>query len=575
MILIILSVICFFFYHNAKNITVNDTNKYINTILTELNDQVTEKVNNINEVSFDICNDSDIQNLLRSYKDADSVQQLDLEAKIRDIVTNYWKFKPEIYNINIFAPNKKFISDFKNSVYPLELAKNLSWVQQLGDKKGILVDTHTLGLGSNLKNSNVITSLVRIQDEAGKDLGMVSVDLSEDFIYTNLLLDKKASKNSDIFIINKEGNLISDSDKSLLGKPSQYFTYLKKLTYNDSNGYIRATIDKKDVLIIFSGLSGIGWRLVQVIPVSEIYIGLDNIAFMVLLIAFVCILLTLPLTFFIANYISRPITKLAAIMRNAKFKGVKTKVQTGFQNEIGELYENYNYMVDQIDILLDNIQRTHKIQRQTEIKALQAQINPHFLYNTLDSINWMAIEKNALDISKMVTMLSRLFRLILCKEESVCTLKEEIEHARYYVEIQKVRFKDQFQFFLHVQEGLEEYYVPKFIIQPIVENAVVHGFDKMLKGGFIEIAAVRQDKVLTIDIKDNGMGISQEKVTALFRKEGNEKGYGIKNVHERIQYICGDGFGISFLFDVEKGTHVRIRIPLLDNPIDFQDKSKG
>jgi Predicted signal transduction protein with a C-terminal ATPase domain len=566
LIIIILAIVSIFFYYNSINLSIEKTNNYTYKMMNELNDQINMRLETIIDVSFAIANDDNLKYILREYKKAGPLEQLDYETKIKDIITNFWFNKPEIANINIIVGNKSFISESENGVYPLDKAKQVDWFNALGNKKGILLDTHKHGFESSIKNMFVITALVRIQENSGSDLGFVSVDLSEDYIYQKILAKNKISRNSSIFILNDKGIIISHENKEKIGKKIDGPGYITKIITNKYGKYEQVNIDGKKMLLIYTDINKNKWRIVQLIPVSELYIGFERIRETVLLIAVICILLAIPSALYLSRFITRPITQLAAIMKCFKGDNNRQSIHTEFNNEIKELYNNYNFMMDKIYTLLDDIHNSYEIQRQAEIKALQAQINPHFLYNTLDSINWMALNLNEPDISRAVTMLSRFFRLSLNKGSSTYTVREEIEHVKYYIEIQQICHKNRFEYNLDVEEMVLDYNVPKLILQPLVENSIIHGFEKIMEGGIININVIRNGDVLQMDIIDNGKGIPIEHVTNLFSLESKKGGYGIKNVQERIQFICGMEYGLRYINEETTGTHVRVVLPIVVDP---------
>ncbi|MEN6313140.1 MAG: sensor histidine kinase [Clostridiaceae bacterium] len=564
LIFVILVIVSAFFYYNSVNLSIDKTNKYTYSILNELNNQITIRVQNIIDASFNFANNTELKYYLRNYKNADALQQLQYESEIKKIIDNYWMLRPEILNINVFAKNKKYWGGFDNGVYPLEKVEGMEWFKTLGDRKGVLVDTHIQGLETSIKKLNVITALVRIQSDLGDDLGIISVDLSEDYYYNKLLAVNKASNNSKIFIINGQGMAISNENKAELGKKGGEEVYLSNARTGNSNsgGYQQIRINGKKMLLIYTDLSKINWRIVELIPMSELYIGLERIQLTVLIIAVICILLAVPLALYLSGFITGPIARLAKVMKQFMGEESKDKIQTDFSNEIGELYKNYNHMVDKISFLLDDIRQSDEIQRQTEIKLLQAQINPHFLYNTLDSINWAALNLNVPEISKMVTMLSRFFRLSLSKGSFMCTVRDEVEHARYYMEIQKVCHQNEFDYCIDVEQDAIDCQIPKIILQPLIENSIIHGFERKTAGGIIRISIYVDGKALCLSVIDNGKGIRKENIPDILSKESKKGGYGVKNVHERIQYTCGKEYGLSYVAGEPPGTHVKIVLPV-------------
>ncbi len=215
-------------------------------------------------------------------------------------------------------------------------------------------------------------------------------------------------------------------------------------------------------------------------------------------------------------------------------------------------------MIDRINKLMEQQKYFMNTMRRAEISALQAQINPHFVYNSLDYINWMAQESNVPDISVMLTNLSSFMRNSLSDSNVICTLRTEIEHVSSYLEIFKVRYTNYFKYKIDVDSKILEYYVPKLILQPLVENSIIHGFEHRIKGAEIDITIKNEEDFLFFTICDNGKGMSSEILQeALSEESDRDRHYGLKNVNDRIQYITNDNFSGLILIPRDIGTCIR------------------
>lgn len=573
----------YFAFSNSRSLSIDKTNTYTGILMNELNDQLTNKMQSVIDTSFDISNDEDLIGILSTYGIEDSLYQFDADISVKKIINIYWRSKPEVININFFVKDKKITNGFHNNVCPISLVEDYDWFKMLGNKKGILTDAHMIAFPNEFGKKYVITSLVKVDNRmisvkpsidnninVEKDtisnpddsLGIVAVDVSEDYFYDNILEKNKISTGSQIFVMNDKGVIISSYDKTIIETSFLKDENIGRIVKNKDSGYERVKKQGKEYLLIYTALSKINWRVVQLIPVGELYIGQEKIVRSVIFTALIFILVTLPIAVLLSRFISKPIVRLAKTMKRVESDGLRLVTDQGFSNEIMELYRDYNIMVRRIDRLIDDNNKANEVSRKAELKALQAQINPHFLYNTLDSINWMALDNNAPEISKMVTMLSRLFRLSLNKGKSVCTVRDEIGHVGYYLEIQKIRFKNRFQFNFDIPVNVLDYNTLKLILQPLVENSIIHGFNEIASGGVILITARIQDERLILDVIDNGKGIKEDQAMHILEQDSKEGGYGIKNVNERIQYACGKEYGLMYIFEETEGTHVRINLPL-------------
>lgn len=286
--------------------------------------------------------------------------------------------------------------------------------------------------------------------------------------------------------------------------------------------------------------------------------------------AFVFIIgLIIFLSYQIPLSITRPIRKLNQVTQQVAEGNlaVRSDVQTG--DEVGVLSDSLNTMIDKINELLEQVTKEQIRLRKAEFELLQSQINPHFLYNTLDAIIWLAEAGEQKKVVSMVRSLSEFFRTSLNRGKDIILVKEELQHVRSYLEIQQVRYQDILQYEISVPEELSRYMIPKITIQPLVENALYHGIKNKRGSGKIEIRGKREEKNLVIEIEDDGIGISKERLWQV--RDGIQKKiltgkdiYGLYNVNERIRLNFGEEYGIDIQSTYGEGTLVRILLPCLE-----------
>lgn len=568
MIILLISAI---FYHNAKNIAIDTAENSHYKLLNETVSQLDILTDTVTELSFFGSNNVDLKLLLKNFPEDSALQEISYQYKIRDLVTQYWMIKPEIIGISIYTDKVKSVSSGTISVSSADYAREHGWIDALGDKRGIILSGENVYSRGNYGTPFSILSLVKILDDRNHVLGYLSFELSESFIYSSYLHRNKASLNSDIFIINQEGKIISHKDKALLG---QFFQEVYPAISHPKNGPFQ--LNGQETLMLVSQPNNMGWQAVELIPVNEIYLGRESVLISLISAALVALLVAFPLTWLISAFISRPIVKLSAIM--SEETPLKVSQKEGYRrwkNEIGALYRDYYHMIERINLLIDQVKYSMNTMRRAEISALQAQINPHFMYNTLDYINWMSQDSNMPDISRMLTHLSRFLRFSLSDSCAVCTLKNELEHVTAYLEIFKVRYGNRFSYSVCADPSLLEYFIPKFILQPLVENSIIHGFHRNMEGALIEILVERGNDCLSFHVCDNGNGMSDEQLQkALNGRDSDEErkhgGYGIKNVNDRIQFVCGSRFSGLILMDSGRGTHLYFELPLRDQADRFE-----
>ena len=272
----------------------------------------------------------------------------------------------------------------------------------------------------------------------------------------------------------------------------------------------------------------------------------------------------------IALHITRPLRMLELDMRKVQDGNFSVSETQGGSKEVESLSHSFLVMVQRIEELMEEVRTTEAVKRQRELDALQAKINPHFLYNTLDSVVWMAETGNNQGVVKMVTALASLFRISIAKGHDTITLKEELSHVESYLDIQSMRYKDKFRFTITLPEELENTPTIKLIIQPIVENSIYHGIKYLQEEGLIEISAeTTEDDKVRITVRDNGVGMSPEILSSILDKEkershiSDGNGIGLINIDERIKLSYGEEYGLSIESELDEGTSVIIVIPHL------------
>jgi len=319
------------------------------------------------------------------------------------------------------------------------------------------------------------------------------------------------------------------------------------------------------------------WKIVSLQLKSELLAGLGDIQRFTMLVGFICLLLSLVLSSWLAATITRPIGVLQNLMRRAEVGDFATPFNSSAKNEIGDLGQSFNSMIEQIQQLLAQVKTEQSAKRLAELRALQAQINPHFLYNTLDSIYWKAMMKETEAVSEMAVSLSNLFRLGLNSGYEITTVAKELEHVRNYLEIQQLCYGDTFTYSIKVEPGVAELKVVKLILQPLVENSLLHGF-AALQGkegrsarGQIEIAACFDSTTsqLCLSVCDNGGGfdiaelrekLAHSEIGSETGPEG-EHGYALRNVHARLQLHYGPAYRLEMASRPYERTCLEIRVP--------------
>ena len=307
-----------------------------------------------------------------------------------------------------------------------------------------------------------------------------------------------------------------------------------------------------------------GWKIIGVCYVDEMITqqvasAVQRLSVMIVGVLFV----TFLFGWLFSRLFSSPAKKLAKAMEDFEKDAENFEYSVGGgTSEIMTLSESFGHMVLRIQSLMEKVRKEEVSLRKTELKALQAQINPHFLYNTLDAIAWLCEDGQNKEAEEMVTALANLFRISISKGHELIPIAKEVQHAQSYLKIEKIRYKDQFTYHFDIDESCLGYLCNKITLQPIIENAIYHGINRMVDEGRIEIRIFQKNDDIIFQIEDNGVGMTEEQCREILQKEsGDRTGIGIKNVNDRIRIYFGEEYGLSIASELDEGTCVTIRMP--------------
>jgi len=339
------------------------------------------------------------------------------------------------------------------------------------------------------------------------------------------------------------------------------------------------TFEGRQRLVIIDTVNNARWRIVGVAFMDELMSGLNQFTIVMALILILCIIITIFLARYVSAWISRPIKELERLMLAVERGDFSAPPTVKGNQEVLALSQSFTLMILRIRELMDDIVKSQELKRKFELDALQAKINPHFLYNTLDSVVWMAEQNDTEGVIRMISALAKLFRVSISKGHDIITISEELEHVRNYLIIQQIRYKGKFEFSILVDEDIGNAPTIKLIVQPIVENSIYHGIKYLQEMGHIDIKVYRRKPgAIVLEIRDNGIGMDEQKLTKILSfsdthsPKGN--GIGVRNVHQRVQLYYGSDFGLEISSELDVGTLVRIVIPEGDpiHPIKVEKK---
>lgn len=370
-------------------------------------------------------------------------------------------------------------------------------------------------------------------------------------------------KNGYIYLINNDGEIIYHPKQQLIYSNLLEENNIVASTYDD--GSIKEIFKGEDRLITVKTVGYTGWKVVCVTPIKDITSDYRRVGIIVILL--LSIFIFSYLNMIVSVRITNPIVELEKSVKQLENGDNNVDISIKGSYEIQHLGKAIKSMIKQMHVLMENIIQQQEAKRKSELNALQAQINPHFLYNTLDSIIWMIENENYDGSIIMVTALARLFRISLSKGKNIISVRNEIEHVRNYLTIQNIRYKNKFTYEIQDDENTLDLCCIKLIIQPLVENAIYHSMEFMDGDGEIIIKLYINDDNLFIEVIDNGLGMTEDEAMNLLKKERKNKskgsGIGIKNVNDRIKIYFGEKYGVSIYSEPDEGTMIRINMPCI------------
>lgn len=410
-----------------------------------------------------------------------------------------------------------------------------------------------------------LSQAVELTNNGNSTLGVLLVDMNYSSI--EQLLNKANTDNSSEYVYLMDGN------GEIIYHPKQKLIYTN--LYGENNMEAAGYQDGSHVevfqgekrLITVKTVSYTGWKIVSVIPMSSFNMGLYGTRLFVIMLVALAVLATILLNQLVSASIVKPLQKLNASIKEWEAGNMNPDIYVGGTMEVEHLGRTLRSTVEQLKQLMEDMVVEQEEKRKSELDALQSQINPHFLYNTLDSIVWMIEGERYQDAVFMITQLASLFRISLSRGKTIIRIEDEIRHARNYMNIQKVRYKNIFTVDFEIEEEILSCCTVKLVIQPLLENAIYYGVEGMDGEGEIIIRGYRKEEDIYMEVCDNGLGMPGEVVEQLLtennRVRGRGSGVGLINVHNRLKLCFGDSFGLEIESRPDEGTIVRIHLPAI------------
>ncbi|NLO39525.1 MAG: sensor histidine kinase [Ruminiclostridium sp.] len=546
--------------HWSSTLLKRKTGQYARDILLETNKNIQVKLQEAELLSFQVVSNTDIHDALRmtNHGFLSEYEKVYYERIINTQIRELISSLPGIAAIQVISNTNAsyYINPASLSLETMHLGEEEKRVLQQAEGSVCWFDTDPASCTTAM--GRVINSHINLQK-----IGYVVIYLRESFIF-NTFGEAEFFGNGELLLINEWGSIISCRDKAMLGSQNSFTAaeIINNATADDFNTF---KINENNYYVTYRTVEGTSWRLFSYIPTMEYDKDIHWIRNWIWLIILAACLLSVAVSIAISNGISRPVRELSQKMLkigDGDFSVSSTYVS---KDEIGTLSLHFNKMVEQVKQLIRKVYQEELLKQKAELKSLRMQINPHFLYNSLESINWMARIRGVPEIGKMVKALGDLMRGSIGGEDFV-TVEEEIRNIDNYLTIQKFRYGEKVKVDFMIDPAILPIKIPKLILQPIVENAIVHGIEGKVGNGGIVITGKNLTGKIELRVEDDGVGMEEDLVAVIltnndeFKPEGHTH-IGLKNVVRRIRMYYGDETPFTITSKPGEGTAVTICIP--------------
>ena len=407
-----------------------------------------------------------------------------------------------------------------------------------------------------------LSRAVELTSNGTSTLGVLLVDMNYSSIEQILKKANVGNSSEYVYLIDGKGEIIYHPGQKLIYTDLYQENNIEAAGYED--GSTEEIFQGEKRLVTVKTVSYTGWKIVSVVPMSSFDMGMTGTKYFVIMLVTVSMLAVILLNQLVSASIAMPLKKLNNSAKEWETGNMNPSIYIGGSMEVEHLGRTLRSTVEQIRQLMQDIVVEQEEKRKSELDALQSQINPHFLYNTLDSIVWMIEGERYEDAVFMITQLASLFRISLSRGKTVISVEDELKHARNYMNIQKVRYKNNFEVRFDIDPEILQCCTVKLVVQPLLENAIYYGVECMDGDGEIDVNGYRREDDIYIEVRDNGLGIPEDEVEQLL-KENNRvhkrgSGVGLLNVHNRIRLRFGEEYGLEIESEPDEGTTVRIHL---------------
>jgi len=506
---------------------------------------------------------------IRAEAESDSVRELlenpdsaEAAKRLREYADNLSRSVSAVSSVSVIAGDRLLFTSADTALYTLDrTAAGNDYRDVLENPKKV----YWSNLGPSLyksvrvnEASSVLAAYSAIRGEDGGARGLIVVEMSPDSFSNLLLENQNLLEYQNTYMVDRNGYVIC-SNKYV--EP----LWRSRITQRFRGGERRFTFqwEGKPYYVCGQYNALTGWRTFSVISVENLFPQAASLRTYTAALVVVSLVLMLLSLLAVYHSFSTPLVRLSRAMKAVQDQNFELQLPNDRNDEIGTLTESFNQMVNRINCLVREVYQEKLAQKNAEIEALQAQINPHFLYNTLDSINWMAIDRDEMDISRIIVALGKLMQYSMDTEQTQVTLEQEYRHLEDYLCIQQNRLENRLQYQLELPPQVRDLLVPKLILQPLVENAIKHGIEPSQRPGLVTVRAELRDGQTVVAVQDNGRGMSAEQQRAVWDscRNGDAASIGLRNVARRLKLFFGEDSRLDIQSTLGQGTEVSVILP--------------
>ncbi|WP_238357982.1 cache domain-containing sensor histidine kinase [Cohnella zeiphila] len=578
------------YYERSASILKSEVIRTMQQALKQAGSNLSYRLEHIEDISDAAFMNANLHDYLSVGADDKSIAvQLQVIKDLRYLVTTV-QTNSDVFRVRLFVDRSKIYAEEKINFFSLDSLKSRPWYNAIIDAGGGIVwtgDYRETYLDAGDMNIFSAARMLRDPDDYEKVSGVLMIDVQEKLL-SDIFSTLQFAPGTQVYLVDSEGKIVYHPDRTKIGTEADSAILDMLRLGSEGSRAIKLGGEVHDVM--FTTLPANGWKLVAQGTESQLShraVKQTQRSEWTSLLEYVALFLVLPfvLLAIIVRGMNRRVNQVITVIRKEGTEGLNDLPPVN--GDFHMLERSVDNLILRVRTLVEEKYSAQIHEREAQLQALQAQINPHFLYNTLDTINWIAIGRGASDISQMIDSLAKYFRLSLNKGKNIVSVEDELQLAEVYLEIQQSRFPNTFEFKLDVQRGLEACRMPKLILQPIVENALLHGIRKKKDKKGAILISVREDRGdLLLSVSDNGIGMEERLARRLLteapaedRTGGSSGGssYGLFNVNERIKLYAGDDYGISIDSEPGAGTTVtvRLRAERQETPEETEEPERG